>query len=180
MATFDGGAALGIFVPVIWCTKPHDRPHMRRLLTSGLLVALGVVAGGYLFRDLQPRSFLALNDCRSSCYRPNDLAGLLAAAGIRRVPGLLPLVHRETDRCITIEHPFPTAQTHFVVFPKRDIKDIASISVEDGPAVLECFAHINWLVTRHNLTRYRVETNGASNQHVTYLHFHLVSTEELK
>jgi hypothetical protein len=153
---------------------------MRRLLTSGLLVALGVVAGGYLFRDLQPRSFLALNDCRNSCYRPNDLAGLLAAAGIQRVPSLLPLVHRETDSCITIKHPFPAAETHFVVFPKRDVKDIANISVEDGPAVLECFAHINWLVTRHNLTRYRVETNGASNQHVTYLHFHLVSTEELK
>ena len=153
---------------------------MRRLLTSVSLIALGVIAGGYLFRDLQPRSFLALNDCRIACYRPNDLAGLLAAAGIQRVPNLLPLVHRETESCITINHPFPAAKTHFVVFPKRDIKDIADISVEDGPAVLECLVHINWLVTRHNLTRYRIETNGTSHQHVTYLHFHLVSSEGLK
>lgn len=159
---------------------PSNRTHMPGLLTSALLILLGVIAGGYLFRDVQPRSFLALNDCRDFCYRPNDLAGLLVAAGIQRMPGLLPLVHRETDRCITIKHPFPTATTHFVIFPKRDIKDIASISVDDEPAVLECIAHINWLVTRHNLTRYRVETNGASQQHVTYLHFHLVSSEALQ
>ena len=155
---------------------------MRRLLTSALFIALGVIAGGYLFRDVQPRSFLALNDCRGACYRPNDLAGLLASAGIQRAPGFLPFVQRETDSCITIKHPFPTAKTHFVVFPKRDIKDIASIAVQDSPAVLECFAHIHWLVAHHKLTRYRVETNGPLRQHVTYLHFHLVSVsgEDLK
>jgi len=152
---------------------------MRRLLKSALFIAVGVIAGGYLFRDVQPRSFLALNDCRGACYRPNDLAGLLASAGIQRVPGVLPFVQRETDSCITIKHPFPTAKTHFVVFPKRDIKDIGSIAVEDSPAVLECFAHIHWLVARHNLTRYHVLTNGPSRQNVTYLHFHLVSDEDL-
>lgn len=153
---------------------------MRRLLVFLLLIVLGVVVGGYLFRDVRPRSFLALNDCRDSCYRLNDLAGLLASAGIQRVPNLLPLVQRETNSCITIKHPFPKTRSHFVIFPKRDIKDIASISVEDGPAVLECLEHIRWLVARHDLTRYHVETNGPSRQHVTYLHFHLVSREALK
>jgi len=153
---------------------------MRRLLTSALFIALGVIAGGYLFRDVQPRSFLALSDCRGTCYRPSDLAGLLASVGIQRAPGVLPFVQRETGSCITIKHPFPTAKTHFVVIPKRDIKDIGSIAVEDSPAVLECFAHIHWLIARYNLTRYYVLTNGPSRQDVTYLHFHLISDEELK
>ena len=150
-----------------------------RLLTSVLLISVGVLIGGYLFRDVQPRSFLALTECRGSCYRPNDLAGLLASAGIQRASNALPLVVRETDKCITIEHPFPTFKSHFVVFPKRDIKDIANVSVEDGPIILECLEHIRWLVVRHNLSRYRVETNGAGRQHVTYLHVHLVSGERL-
>jgi diadenosine tetraphosphate (Ap4A) HIT family hydrolase len=150
---------------------------MRQLLNALLLITVGIALGGYMFRDVQPRSFLALPNCRDSCYRPSDLAGLLASAAIQRVPAALPLVLRETDRCITIQHPFPSFKNHFVVFPKRDIKDIASIAVEDAPVLMECFEHMRWLVARHNLSRYRVETNGAGLQHVTYLHFHLVSNE---
>jgi scavenger mRNA decapping enzyme DcpS-like protein len=153
---------------------------MRRLLTSATLIALGVVIGGYVFRDVQPRSFLALNDCGDACYQPKDLAGLLASAGIQRAPKLLPLVLRETSRCITIKHPFPAASRHFIVFPKRDIKDIGSIAVEDGPAVLECFEHIHWLVELYKLSRYRVQTNGPGRQNVTYLHFHVLSNDERK
>lgn len=152
---------------------------MRRLLTSALLISVGVLIGGYLFRDVQPRSFLALADCRGSCYRPNDLAGLLASAGIQRASDVLPLVVRETDGCITIKHPFPVFKSHFVVFPKQDVKDIADISAKDGPIILECLEHIRWLVVHNNLSRYRVETNGPGRQHVTYLHFHVVSSERL-
>ena len=150
---------------------------MRRIAASAALLAFGMVCGGYWFRDVQPRSFLSLDQCADSCYRASDLAGLFASAGIQRVPALLPLVVRETNRCITIDHPFPVAPRHFVVFPKRDIKDIASVSVEDGPAVLECIEHLRWLVQRHGLARYRVETNGSGLQHVTYLHFHLLSED---
>jgi diadenosine tetraphosphate (Ap4A) HIT family hydrolase len=108
------------------------------------------------------------------------LAGLLASAGIQKAPGMLPLVVRETGGCITIEHPFPVYENHFVVFPKLDVKDIADISAEDGPVILECFEHIRWLVKQMNLSRYRVETNGPELQHVTYLHFHVVSGERLR
>lgn len=152
---------------------------MRRLLTSALLIFVGVVIGGYLFRDVQPRSFLALSDCRDSCYRASDLAGLFVSAGIQRAPDLLPLVLRQTNGCITIQHPFPVFEKHFVVFPKRDVKDIADISAEDGPVILECFEHIRWLVMHKTLSDYRVETNGPRLQHVTYLHFHVVSGKRL-
>ena len=87
----------------------------------------GIAVGGYLFSDSQPRSFLALSNC-VSCYRPNDLWGLLASAGIQRAPGAIPLAVKETDRCVAIEHPYHSAKFHFVVFPKKDIKVTISLS----------------------------------------------------
>jgi hypothetical protein len=126
---------------------------MRQVLKAVLLIAVGVVLGGYLFRDVQPRSFLALAECRDSCYRPSDLAGLLVSAGIQTVPAALPLVLRETDHCITIQHPFPSFQHHLVVFPKRDIRDIASIAAEDGPILMECIEHT--CAGSSNATNYR-------------------------
>ena len=62
-----------------------------------------------------------------------------------------------------------------MVFPKRDVKDVASLSVEDGPYILECFAHVQALVAEHQLRAYRVLTNGPGRQDVTYLHFHLMA-----
>jgi diadenosine tetraphosphate (Ap4A) HIT family hydrolase len=136
----------------------------------------GIAVGGYLFSDSQPRSFLALSNC-VSCYRPSDLAGLLASAGIQKSPGAIPLAVKETDRCVAIEHPFHRAKFHFVVFPKKDIRDIAHISVDDQPYVQDCLAIVRALVVENNLRTYRVETNGPGLQDVTYLHFHLISSD---
>jgi hypothetical protein len=148
---------------------------MKNILRGALLLFLGLILGAYLFSGVQPRSLLALTNCGSSCYRPNDLAGLLASAGIQRMPALLPKVVKETERCISIAHPFPEGKVHFVIFPKRDVKDIADVSVEDGPFVLECLAHVHALVSEHKLRAYRVYTNGPAFQDVTFLHFHLVA-----
>jgi aprataxin len=100
---------------------------------------------------------------------------LLASAGIQKAPSALPMVVKETDRCIAIEHPFPKTRFHFVVFPKKDIKNIADISVDDQEYVLDCLAVIRSLVNENGLWNYRVITNGPGSQDVTYLHFHLVS-----
>jgi|GEM_PF-479400 len=145
-----------------------------RILIVSLTFLAGVGVGGYLFSYSQPRSFLALSNC-TACYRPQDLAGLLTSAGIQRAPGALPMVVKETDRCVAIEHPFPKTRFHFVVFPKKDIKNIADISVDDQAYVLDCLAVIRTLVNENGLWNYRVITNGPGAQDVTYLHFHLVS-----
>jgi diadenosine tetraphosphate (Ap4A) HIT family hydrolase len=147
-----------------------------RVLFAALTFFAGVGLGGYLFSNSQPRSFLALSNC-DSCYRPSDLAGLLASAGIQRATAALPLVVKETDRCVAIEHPFRNTRFHFVVFPKKDLKNIAYISVDDQQHVLDCLAVIRALVIENGLRSYRVETNGPGLQHVTYLHFHLLSKE---
>lgn len=144
-------------------------------VAGGVMFAAGVLAGGYMFADSQPRSFLALPACGASCYRPNELAGLLVSAGIQRTPDLLPLVAKETEKCVAINHPLPQARVHFVVFPKKDIKNIADVTPEDQPYIMECIGVMRSLIQEKGLTNYQVYTNGPGYQAVAYLHFHLVA-----
>ena len=136
------------------------------------LFALGVAAGGYLFAQTQPRSFLALSECAGACYRSNELAGLLVSAGIH-AGAIAPIAVMETGRCIAIEHPAAAPGTHFVVFPKRDVKDIGDLTSEDAPYVLDCLALMGELVRTRHLRHYWVTMNGPALQDVRYLHFHL-------
>ena len=156
----------------------RDSSHMirSRLLLAALTLLAGVALGGYLFSDSQPRSFLPLSSC-DSCYRLNDLAGLLASAGIQRAAAAVPVAVKETDRCVAIEHPFRKTKFHFIVFPKKDIKNIADVAIDDQQHILDCLAVIRALVVENGLRSYRVETNGPGLQHVTYLHFNLLSSE---
>ena len=147
-----------------------------RLFLASLVLLAGIGLGGYLFSDSRPRSFLALSSC-NSCYRPNDLAGLVASVGIQRATAAVPFVVKETDRCVAIEHPFRKAKFHFVIFPKKDIKDIADVSVDDQQHIFDCLTVIRVLVVENGLRTYRVETNGPGLQDVTYLHFHLISSD---
>jgi diadenosine tetraphosphate (Ap4A) HIT family hydrolase len=153
-----------------------DHMNIWKLLAGACLFGVGVLAGGYLFAGSQPRSFLALADCGKTCYKKKDLAGLLASVGINRADSVVPLVVRETDRCIAIYHPRPLARLHYVFFPKKDIKNIADIAIDDQPYVLDCLALIRAVISDKGLRGdYRVYTNGPDLQDVTYLHFHLVS-----
>jgi diadenosine tetraphosphate (Ap4A) HIT family hydrolase len=88
-------------------------------------------------------------------------------------PGATPRLVRETDKCIAIEHPFPQASKHFVLFPKRDVKNITDVSVDDGLYVLGCLDLMRILVAERKMTNYQVLTNGPGLQLITYLHFHL-------
>ena len=60
---------------------------------------------------------------------------------------MVPFVVKETDRCVAIEHPFRKAKVHFVVFPKKDIKDIADVSVDDQQYILA------WLSSERSWSR---------------------------
>jgi scavenger mRNA decapping enzyme DcpS-like protein len=152
-----------------------DEVVMKKVAVAVLWLGVGLILGGYLFRGVQPRSVLALPQCDATCYRPSDLIGLLASIGVQRVPGLVPGIVKESERCITIRHPNADGRVHFVSFPKRDIKDIGSLSPEDGPYVMECLGHIQALIAENNLHAYSVVTNGPGRQVVRYLHLHLVS-----
>jgi histidine triad (HIT) family protein len=144
------------------------------VLIGVVAFAGGVIAGGYLFARSQPRAFLAPGKCGSSCYSSKELAGLLASVGITHAPGLVPRVVQETDKCLAIANPIPEGRYHFVLFPKKDIKDIGDVAPDDAPYVMDCIGVIQALIREHGLRAYQVFTNGPGLQKVAYLHFHLV------
>jgi histidine triad (HIT) family protein len=138
-------------------------------------LVIGVMLGGYLFADTRPRSFLALNKCEGTCLQANEFLGLLTSVGIQRFPALVPSVVKETDRTIVIESPNPQARIHYLVIPKRDIKNLGELSDADGEYLIDAFKVVREIVKEKNLTDYRLTTNGPGFQSVTYMHFHLTA-----
>jgi histidine triad (HIT) family protein len=148
---------------------------VRLILVILVALSIGITLGGYLFSDTQPRSFLAFNKCERTCFQLNDLMGLLTSVGIQKFPALLPSVVKETDRTVVVEHPAPEARIHYIVVPKRDIKNIGELSDADRESLIDAFAVVREIVKEKSLVNYRVTTNGPGYQGVTYLHFHLTA-----
>lgn len=149
--------------------------RFRQLAVVLVVLAIGIVCGGYLFSESLPRDFLPFKSCRERCYRPAEIAGLVASAGILRAPFLIPGVVLESDTCLAIRNPRPEEKIHYVLFPKHDTKNIITLTPADTPYVLGCFAVARELVSRDHLKAYRLYTNGPEFQEIAYLHFHLVA-----
>jgi hypothetical protein len=144
-----------------------------RVITLSLLfLFVGIMIGGYLFSQSQPRSLLALNQCQN-CLRPNDLAGLLASVGIQKLPGMVPFTVFETDKTIAIKLPLQKQHFHYVIIPKKDIKNIGELSETDDPYLIDAHLVARQIIEKDKLYKYRFYTNGPGFQNVTYLHFHL-------
>ncbi len=77
---------------------------LKPIFVRVLCLSIGLVSGGVLFSQSQPRSVLAITHCHH-CLDVNDLAGLLASVGIQKFSGLLPSVVYETDRTIAMQLP---------------------------------------------------------------------------
>jgi len=148
-------------------------------LKLGLIIFIsmlaGLTAGGMLFSDTQPRSFISFNQCKD-CWRPEDLAGLVASVGIQKFPSLIPFVVYETDKTIVVRHPLPMGRVHYVIIPKRDIRDLTDISGPDVSYLLDAYSVAKNIIEKEKLRKYRFYTNGPGYQDMTYLHFHLVAT----
>ena len=156
----------------------NTHPMRRGSVLTGLIlgIGLGVIIGAGAFRSLEPRSALAWKTCEDrSCLRLNELTGFAAAVGIKLAPGLLPGVVRETPYSVAIRHPLPEARAHYVIIPKKDIKNIGELSDADQVYLLDTFALIQDLIKTEHLQTYIVKTNGPGYQDVAYLHFHLMS-----
>lgn len=151
---------------------------MKKILLYIVILIIGITISGYLFSDSQPRSFLAVNKCHGNCYKLNDLVGLVASVGIQKVDDLIPFVVYETDKTLVIKHPFPEWQTHLVVIPKKDIRDVSDLTTDDKEYLADAYAVIGKLIKDNNLRNYKVITNGPGLQQVTYLHFHLLAKEK--
>lgn len=138
------------------------------------ILLLGIIIGGYMFSDTQPRSVIALHKCEQQCYKANELTGLLASVGIQKLNGLLPNVKFETDKILVVDYPTPRTTYHEVVIPKKDIRDISDITEEDMQYLMETFAYMGKEIREHKLRQYKIVSNGPDYQQMTYLHFHLI------
>lgn len=145
------------------------------LFCFGALCA-GIVIGGYIFSKSQPRSFLAINHCEQ-CLGHEDLLGLIASVGIQKVPGLMPFKVCETEKTIAFKNPFAPERVHYIIVPKKDIKDVGEISDSNKDYFLDALLVARWIIEKQKLTKYRIYTNGPGAQDVTYLHLHLISVE---
>jgi len=146
---------------------------LKSILRPLIFLFAGVVIGGYLFSQSQPRSLVSINQCRD-CLSAKDLLGLLASAGIQKLPGLMPFVVFETDKTIAIKSPLPEAQVDYVIFPKKDIKNIGEITKEDAPYLLDAYLVARHIIENEKLVNYEIVTNGPGLQTISYLHFHLI------
>ena len=126
-------------------------------------LVIGIVTGGYLF------------SCGGTCLQENELLGLLTSVGVQRFSALAPSVVKETDKTIVIEHPSPQARIHYLVIPKKDIKNVGDLSDADSAYLIDAFKTVSEIIREKNLTNYRLTTNGPEYQTMTYLHFHLTA-----
>jgi diadenosine tetraphosphate (Ap4A) HIT family hydrolase len=87
----------------------------------------------------------------------------------------MPFLVIETDKTIAMKLPLPHKRIHYLIIPKKDIKDIGKISEADTQYLTDAFFVARQIIEQQNLSRYEIYTNGPGLQTVTYLHFHLVS-----
>ncbi|HCM36941.1 MAG TPA: hypothetical protein DIS53_03390 [Candidatus Wildermuthbacteria bacterium] len=148
---------------------------LRYILVGIVFLVGGILLGGYLFSDTKPRSILRAPECQERCFNQEEILGLLSSVGIQRLSGIIPFVQKETDKTIAVRHPFPQADIHFVIIPKKDIRAVEDISEEDAAYLVDAYALMAELIEEQNLRNYKVVVNGPGFQTVGYLHFHLVS-----
>jgi hypothetical protein len=145
-----------------------------RLVGFVFVFMLGVAAGAWAFRDVQPRTWISVRE-KKVRTSSEELLGYLGSAAVRNAPGLVPSVVLETDKSIAIR--YPTRRSHFVVVPKRDIRDVGVLARGDEAYLVDAFAVIGRVAREQKLRNYQVITNGPNNQAVRYLHFHIVKVD---
>ena len=86
----------------------------------------------------------------------------------------------ENESIIVIEDINPKAKIHLLVIPKKEIKDLNSVTPD---IFAECLKTIQFIVKKFNInkTGYRVITNIGEDggQEVPHLHFHILGGEKL-
>ena len=88
----------------------------------------------------------------------------------------------ENDKIIVIKDINPQAPVHLLLIPKKEIKDIQSISVEDLHYVEEILIVAKKLAKDFHIDKgYRLLTNNGvdAGQTVFHLHFHLLGGSKL-
>jgi len=142
-----------------------------------LTFATGFLLGAAAIHRPIPNAPLELPPARAP-WKTKDVMGLIGSIGIRNLAGHLgavPFVVLETDRTFALAMPTTETRRHFVLVPKKDIRDIGQVSADDAPYLTDLFLTARYLAEKEGLQDYRLYTNGRGRQTVAYLHFHLVA-----
>ncbi len=137
-------------------------------------IGVGIVIGGYLFSKSQPRSVLALTQCQN-CLTLADLYGLMASIGVQKFPRWVPFAVFETDKTVVVRDPYDKRRPHYLIIPKKDIKNIGEISEADAGYLIDAFLVARRIIEENKWSEYYILTNGPGYQDATYLHFHLTT-----
>ena len=144
------------------------------MIITGLLCSfvVGLLIGWWLFSDSRSRQLITFRR-RSHASAREELLGILASIGVRKLTGLIPGIILETDKTIVFKHPWPKYRIHYIIAPKKDIKDISDFSEDDKEYLNDLFAALSTVINQENIQDYKLWSNGPGKQDVTYLHFHL-------
>jgi histidine triad (HIT) family protein len=88
----------------------------------------------------------------------------------------------ENERILAIKDLYPKAPVHLLIMPKKEIKDLQSMSADDLVLVAEMIAVAQTLAKEfHVEDGYRLITNNGSSagQVIFHLHFHLIGGRPL-
>ncbi|MFI0435693.1 MAG: histidine triad nucleotide-binding protein [Parachlamydiaceae bacterium] len=88
----------------------------------------------------------------------------------------------ENERILAVKDIHPVAPVHILIIPKKEIRDLQSVSSEDHPLLLEMLAVAQKLAKEFGIEKgYRLVTNNGSDggQEIFHLHFHLIGGSRL-
>ena len=93
------------------------------------------------------------------------------------------VVH-EDDLCLAFHDVNPQAPTHILVIPKKQIRSMAEVTLEDKALLGHLFFTCSELATKLGVSakgfRLVVNTNSWGGQTVDHLHIHLLAGRALK
>ncbi|MEI8366439.1 MAG: histidine triad nucleotide-binding protein [Parachlamydiaceae bacterium] len=88
----------------------------------------------------------------------------------------------ENERILAFRDIHPAAPVHILIVPKKDIRDIQSVTQDDLDLIGEVIVVAQSLATRFGVAEgYRLLTNNgpSAGQSVFHLHFHLIGGRTL-
>jgi histidine triad (HIT) family protein len=111
------------------------------------------------------------------------IGGLLASWILSNFSFAIP-VNRlfETPVLMAFHHPSPSYPIHVLILPKKKYRSLQEFDPEDSEFMRDLVIAVKELVDELDLdsSSYQLVANGGDAQKIPYLHFHLISGEELE
>lgn len=88
----------------------------------------------------------------------------------------------EDERILVIKDLHPVAPVHLLIIPKKEIKDLQSLTAEDAPLLMDIVRVAQEVAEEFGIADgYRLLTNNGSpaGQTIFHLHFHLIGGRRL-